>query len=163
MKSTHTFRSTLRCFLQGRERVKCRVIKRDVGVRYETSSDETHVAVSLQPLPREWCNMFFFFFSAPLCLTAARFFTPDPVVNSSERDRWWTDAHPFDASHPSIALCSSPTSKSCHSSQLHAAQAAAKKRLLKHLSVDRMEWKEPHLAATAALLRHPGSVPLLPL
>lgn len=30
---------------------------------------------------------FFFFFSAPLCLTAARFFTPDPVVNSSERDR----------------------------------------------------------------------------
>lgn len=135
MKSTHTFRSTLRCFLQGRERVKCRVIKRDVGVRYETSSDETHVAVSLQPLPREWCNVFFF---SPLCLTAARFFTPDPVVNSSERDRWWTDAHPFDASHPSIALCSSPTSKSCHSSQLHAAQAAAKKGSLSTCQL--IEW-----------------------
>lgn len=71
----------------------------------------------LQPLPREWCNSYF-----PLCLTAAPFFffTPDPVVNSTKKDRWQTEADLFDGSHPSIALCSSPSSKSCQSGQLHS-------------------------------------------
>lgn len=33
---------------------------------------------------------------------------PDPVLNYSKKDRCWTDADPFDASHPSIALGGAP-------------------------------------------------------
>lgn len=59
------------------------------------------------------------------------------MVNYSKKDRWWTYADPFDASHPSIALCSSHTSKSCQSSQLLRLLLGEGGRLSKHLSVDR--------------------------
>lgn len=100
-------------------------------------------------------------------------FTPDPVVNYSKEDRWWTEADPFDASHPSIAPCSLPTSKSCQSSQLH--RLLLEKRLLKHLSVDRwsgrsLTWPallqcstiqaaRPRFRFKCALWIHPSSPP----
>ena len=91
---------------------------------------------------------FFFFFFAPLCLTAAHFFLL--LI------QWWilvrgTDdgqmlTHLMPATHPLPCAPHLPL-KAVTPASYTLHKLLLKKRLLKHLSVDRMEWKEPHLAA----------------
>lgn len=130
-KSNYTLRIVLYRSLQGHEGsiIRWHVIKWDVA-----SWQKSRIVCDMEPYLRRpmWQAVSqesdVIVFPPSSVQPLLSLFTPDPVVNSRGKDRWQTDTDQFDASHPSIALCSLPNSKSCQSSQLHKLLFKGKKK-----------------------------------